>query len=167
MRKIAYLMIAVVILAVSATSCKTTEENYKAAYDIAARKQVGGVSRDVSAFIEREKRLGERKLIMGDSVRVLTQRVKMVEGDDTSIHNYCVVVGDFKQVFNASSFSKRINDVEKDTIKPSYVVVNPEKRYYVIYKGFDTKEEAAGFLKNMDNFKIKIPIEEPWILEKQ
>lgn len=167
MKNIAYLIISLMMLAVSATSCKTTEENYKAAYDIAARKQVGGVSRDVSAFIEREKRLGERKLIMGDSVRVLTQRVKMVEGDDTSIHNYCVVVGDFKQVFNASSFSKRINDVEKDTITPSYVVVNPEKRYYVIYKGFNTKEEAAVFLMNRDNFKIRIPIEEPWILEKQ
>lgn len=166
MRKLVSLMIVAVALSISVTSCKTTEENYKAAYEIAARKQVGGVTRDVSSFIEREKRLGEQKVIMGDSVRMLTQPVRMVDGDDSAIHNYCVVVGDFKQVFNARSFCKRINDAEKDTNIPPYVVVNSEKHYYVIYRGFDTKEEAAGFLKNKENFKVKIPIEEPWILEK-
>lgn len=167
MKKLVYLMIMAVVLSVSTTSCKTTEENYKAAYEIAARKQVGGVNRDVSGFIEREKRLSEQKVILGDSVRVLTQPVRMVDGDDAAIHNYCVVVGDFKQVFNARSFCKRINDAEKDTAVPPYVVVNPEKQYYVVYKGFDTKEDAALFLKNKDNFKVKIPLEEPWILEKQ
>lgn len=164
-KRVVYAMVAAVLLSLTAVSCKTSEENYKAAYDIAARKQVGGVNRDVSSFIEREKRLSEQKVVAGDTVRMLTRRVRMIEGNDADIDNYCVVAGDFKQVFNAKSLSGRINTAEGNTL--SYVVMNPEKLYYVVYRGFDTKEDAASFLKNKDNFKVKLPVEQPWILETQ
>ena len=166
MKKVTYLMLSMAILSLIGTSCKTSEENYKAAYEIAARKQMGETGRDVSGFIEREKRLSDKKVILGDTVKVVTERVKMVDGEDAAIQNYSVVVGDFKQVFNARSFCTRINNAENNAKLPAYVLINNEKRYYVVYRGFATKEEAATFLSNKENFKVKSPLEEPWILEK-
>lgn len=164
MKKTLYLAIVAVLVSMLATSCKTSEENYKAAYDIAARKQIGGAGRDVSGFIEREKRLSEYTRINGDTVRVLTQQVRMIDGDDADVDNFGVVVGDFKQVFNARSFRERIN-AEETTFK-SYVVINGEKRYYVIYRGFDSREDAAKFL-NAKEYKITPQLSEPWVLEMQ
>lgn len=164
MKRIVYTMIAAVLFSLCTTSCKTSEENYKAAYDVALRKQEGGAGRDVSAFIRREQNLAQYKKIDGDSVRIVTETVRMVDGNDADIRNYGVVVGDFKQVFNARSYAKRINDAESDT--PSYVVINAEKRYYVVYRGFDTKEEAAQLLRDK-KYKIGTQLSEPWILEQK
>ena len=84
-------------------------------------------------------------MVAGDSVRLVTERVSMVDGKASDLHKYCVVVGDFKQVFNARSFCTRINEAEANNV--SYVVMNPEKMYYVVYKGFDTKEDAIKHAK--------------------
>jgi len=154
-----------VVMALVAASCKTTEENYRSAYEIAAERKMGSSSnRDLRGFIEREKRLSETRVIAGDSVRVVTERVSLVDGNNGTLHKYCVVVGDFKQVFNARSFRNRINEAEGDSTQ-SYVVMNPEKIYYVVYKGFAVKEDAAMFLRNKDNFKILVPKKDPWIVE--
>lgn len=164
MRKILYILaIAVVTLVV--TSCKTTEENYRSAYEIAAERKMGTSTGDrtLNGFIEREKRLSETKVVAGDSVRIVTEHVSMVDGKASDMHKCCVVVGDFQQVFNARSFCKRINEAEGNT--DSYVVMNAQKVYYVVYKGFATREEAASFLRKKDNFKILVPKKEPWIVE--
>ncbi len=152
------------LVALLLTSCKTTEENYRAAYEIAAeRKANTSVDRNMSGFIEREKRLGQIQVVAGDSVRVVTERVNIVDGETANLHKYCVVVGDFKQVFNARSFSKRINEAEGSAY--SYVIKNSQDVYYVVYRGFDSKDAAAEFLKNKKNFKILVANKEPWIVE--
>ena len=158
-----WIIVMVAVAAMVATSCKTTEENYRSAYEIAAERKMGTANRDLSGFIEREKRLAQTRVVAGDSVRMVTERVTMVDGKNADLHKYCVVVGDFKQVFNARSFRNRINEAEGDST--SYVVMNPEKLYYVVYKGFAVKEDAAEFLRNNDNFKIVVPKKEPWIVE--
>lgn len=165
--RIKWLMMAMVAVLMVATSCKTTEENYRAAYEIAAERKMGGnasMNRDLRGFIEREKRLAETRVVAGDSVRMVTERVTMVDGENANMHRYNVVVGDFKQVFNARSFRNRINEAEGNNDQ-SYVVMDPQKLYYVVYKGFDTEEAAAEFLCNKDNFKILVPKKDPWIVE--
>ena len=152
------------VLVLTMTSCKTTEENYKAAYDIAVQRNQMGADRNVSGFIEREKRLAEYSVVEGDTVRIVTEKVSIIDNEATIVKKYGVVVGDFKQVFNARSYRDRINSTENDSENPSYVIMNPEKKYYVIYKGFDTKEAASAFIKNAANFKITPP-RDPWILE--
>lgn len=163
MRKNWYILFAVAVMAVFAMSCKTTEENYRSAYEIAAERRMGTADRQLGGFIEREKRLAQTRVVAGDSVRMVTERVVMVDGQASDLKKYCVVVGDFKQVFNARSFRTRINEAEGNT--DSYVVMNPEKMYYVVYKGFETKEDAAKFLRDKNNFKIIVPKKEPWIVE--
>ena len=165
MKKTLYLIISVIIISVLGTSCKTTEENYKAAYDTALQKKELGKDRDVSAFIERERRMREYTTVDGDSVKMLSQRVSMLDGNPADVKRYGVVVGNFKQVFNARSFRERVNAAENNTEAPAYVVKNSQNEYLVVYRGFETKSEAAAFLKDKNNFKISTATEEPWILE--
>lgn len=164
MKKIITIVMATVLMSLVMTSCKTSEENYKAAYDIAASKQRSGVDNKVSAFIEREKRLGEVRVVSGDSIRFTSQYVSPLDEENTEIHKYGIVVGDFKQKFNATSYRNRINNETGENT--AYIVVGQDKNYMVIYKGFDTKEEAAEFMKDKSNFKITIPKTGMWILER-
>lgn len=153
------------MMLLSTASCKTTEENYKAAYDIAIRRQETGAGQDVSSFITREKRLNEYKQIGTDSVRIVIENVSIIDNPVTNVGKYGVVVGEFKQVFNAKSYRNRINNTENNSDAPAFVVMNTMKKYYVIYRSFNTKTEAAAFLKDKNNFKIKKQIDEVWILE--
>ena len=153
------------MMLLSAASCKTTEENYKAAYDIAVRRQETGAGQDVSSFITREKRLNEYKQIGTDSVRIVIENVSIIDNPGKNIEKYGVVVGEFKQVFNAKSYRDRINNTENNSDAPAFVVMNTMKKYYVIYRSFNTKTEAAAFLKDKNNFKIKTQIDEVWILD--
>ena len=153
------------MMLLSAASCKTTEENYKAAYDIAVRRQESGAGQDVSSFITREKRLNEYKQIGTDSVRIVIENVSIIDNPGKDIEKYGVVVGEFKQVFNAKSYRDRINNTENNSDSQAFVVMNTMKKYYVIYRSFNTKTEAAAFLKDKNNFKIKTQIDEVWILE--
>ena len=74
-----------------------------------------------------------------------------------------MVVGEYKQAFNARSFRDRLKKEEK----PAYVVIDSEKVYYVIAHGFDTSAEAAAYIKRIDKeVKMRIPIEKPWILAR-
>lgn len=166
MNKTLYLIGSIVfMMLLSAASCKTTEENYKAAYDIAVKKQESGAGRDVSSYISRERRLNEYKQVGTDSVRIVIEHVSVVDGPVNNAKKYGVVVGEFKQVFNARSYRDRINNAENSPETPAFVVMNAMKQYYVIYRSFDTKTEAAAFMKNKGNFKINTQTDEVWILE--
>lgn len=166
MNKTLYLIGSIVfMMLLSAASCKTTEENYKAAYDIAVKKQESGAGRDVSSYISRERRLNEYKQVGTDSVRIVIEHVSVVDGPVNNAKKYGVVVGEFKQVFNARSYRDRINNAENSLETPAFVVMNAMKQYYVIYRSFDTKTGAAAFMKNKGNFKINTQTDEVWILE--
>ncbi|MBR2379165.1 MAG: SPOR domain-containing protein, partial [Bacteroidaceae bacterium] len=100
-----------------------------------------------------------------DSVRIVIENVSIIDNPGKDIEKYGVVVGEFKQVFNAKSYRDRINNTENNSDSPAFVVMNTMKKYYVIYRSFNTKTEAAAFLKDKNNFKIKTQIDEVWILE--
>lgn len=166
MNKAYYLlnMVAFMLL-LSVASCKTTEENYKAAYDIAVKKQESGAGKDVSTIISQEKRKREYQLIGKDSIRVKTEYISMIDGPVNNVEKYGIVVGEFKQVFNARSYRNRINNIENDSVNPAFVVMNRMKQYYVIYRSFESKNAAAAFMKNESNFKVRNKAKETWILE--
>lgn len=164
MRK--FLLTAVATLAaISFNSCKTSEANYKAAYDITANKVKSRNDVDSTTY---NKILAEKKeataVVAGDSVRLITLRVNIVDDKPSDMKPYGVVVGEYKQVFNARSFRDRL----KNENKPAYLVMDGSRMYYVIVHGFDTSAEASQYMKRLDKeVKMKIPIEHPWILARQ
>lgn len=153
------------MLLLSVASCKTTEENYKAAYDIAVKKQESGAGKEVSSIISQEKRKREYQLIGKDSIRVKTEYISIIDGPVNNVEKYGIVVGEFKQVFNARSYRNRINNIENDSVNPAFVVMNRMKQYYVIYRSFESKNDAVAFMKNESNFKVRNKAKETWILE--
>ncbi len=142
------------------TSCKSSESNYRMAYEKAKAAMNDGVSAETTARIETEKK-SNTAVIAGDSLRLITDRVNIVDDKSAVMKPFGVVVGEYKQLFNARSFRDRL----KKEGQPAYVVMNGERMYFVVAHGFDTSVEAAEFLKNVRaKVKMKIPIEKPWIL---
>ena len=104
-------------------------------------------------------------VVNGDSVRVVALHTN-VFGDSASVaKRYGVVVAQFKQKFNATSMRDRLR---KEEGFPSYVLFGgPEKKYFVIVKGFDELDVAAAFLKTIDtHVRIKVLEPVPWIIER-
>ena len=98
-----FLLLAIATL--SLTACKTTEANYRAAYEMALQKDKEGIDEETYALIKQEEapqEIGSE----GDKLRVITQSVvvtKNAGNDDASIRRYNVAIGSFRQVFNAKA----------------------------------------------------------------
>ena len=157
-------LIAVACLAMLAlTSCHTTEENYKASYDIAAEKARKGIGDETYNKIVAEQNKNT-DVINGDSVRILHRNVGYVDikREETKVYN--VVVAQFKQRTNARSMSKRL----KEQGHNSYVLFSStDNMNIVVVEGFDTVEEAADFIKNAGKkIKMKVNLNKVWILKR-
>lgn len=157
-----FFVFILLIVGLSFTSCKTSEANYRAAYQIAKNKHNAeeGVDRDTYDKIVAEQ-TSNTAVVSGDSVRLVQMHVNVVDDDEQLQRPYGVVVGEYKQPFNARSFRDRL----KQEDKPAYVVMDGERVYYVIARAFDTSREAAEYLRRVrDDVQMRIPIEKPWIL---
>ncbi|MBR1544044.1 MAG: hypothetical protein IJ626_04030 [Muribaculaceae bacterium] len=152
------------VLTLMLTACHTTEENYKRAYDIAKEKRIESIGAEEYAKIEAEK-TKYNTVIAGDSVRLIRAHANVVDMDkDFVVPRYCVVVAEFNQVFNATSYAARLRDEEH---LPSFVLkVARDKNHVVVVKAFDEKVAALSYLKSIDkHVKMKL-LATPWILEK-
>lgn len=157
-------ILAVVCIMTCATSCKSSEANYRVAYEKAKANMIerDGVDAETYARIVAEKK-SNTAVVAGDSLRLITDRVNIVDDEPATMKPYGVVVGEYKQLFNARSFRDRL---KKEGL-PAYVVMNGERMYFVVAHGFDTSVDAAVFLKDVrSKIKMKIPIEKPWILAR-
>lgn len=146
--------------ALSLSSCKTTEKNYHDAYEV-AKIQKKETTNDpaITKLIEEEKR-GRETVINNDTVRVKSEFTTPVESNGKT--PLCgIVVGNFKQIFNAQSFKTRL--ISKG-YKDAYLLKDRDGTYFVMIQGFDTIEGAAAYLKNFKNYvPFAIPIK-PYIL---
>lgn len=134
------------IAALSLTACKTTEANYRAAYEMALQKDKEGIDEETYALIKQEEapqEIGSE----GDKLRVITQSVvvtKNAGNDDASIRRYNVAIGSFRQVFNAKAMRGRIVDKGYDV----FIVQTSEPTYYVI-AACDTQEQAKEVIERL------------------
>lgn len=143
------------------TSCKTSEKNYKTAYEIAKAKQETDIDPDIAQRIEDEKH-GNVTEINGDSIRIKTEYLTIVEDTLTNIPKYGVAVGNFKQIFNARMFKKRL--IGKQF--PAYILKDKFGELYVVAKGFEELNNAVICAKSIrQNIGFPLPIE-PFIICK-
>ena len=145
------------------TSCHTTEENYRASYELAANKTKEGVGADTYAKIVAEQRRNT-DVVNGDSVRIVAHFVGLIDVEKAQTKRYNVVLRGFKQVVNARSMRDRLI---KEGHNAYVLYYEKEKLYYVIIEAFDTREGAADFLHNAKSrVKMNVPLDNLWILEK-
>ncbi len=125
-----------------AAGCKTTEANYKAAYEAAAAQRQSQADA-ADDFLNRPDSTVVRTMFLSP--------VKLADDDvvtPASTPKYCVVVNRFKQVFNARALCRRLRG---EGYADAFVVGNTDDEYFVAAFGAGTQEEAralAGRLRS-------------------
>lgn len=130
-----YILGSVLTSIVVLTGCRTSEANYRAAYEqaVAGREEESGIDRTVYDRIRQEAVVSNRVVEGGDTVAVRRERIKPVDTDGgVSLQDAYVVVAQFKQLFNARSLCRRL----KDSGYPDAVLLSTrEPLYYVAISG--------------------------------
>ncbi len=158
---------AILILSVAAgmTGCKTTEANYRAAYEKAMAKRNEGIDSATVSAIDKEDVPPVRRVAEGVSFPVVTKFVKIVDGGGISregIKKYSVVMTVFKQRFNAISLRERLVD---NNLYPGAFVVQTGDDYLVAAGSTDNPNEALALYEEVatgNKFPVKSPF--PWVL---
>ncbi|MBD5267914.1 MAG: hypothetical protein HDS41_07070 [Bacteroides sp.] len=153
------------VMLLVASGCKTTEANYRAAYEVAKEKSADKSPVDGTVYDQmRREAIDSRLIVSGDSLPMLTVQVATVPEYSTpeSVKQYSVVVNQFKQVFNAKSQVARLRE---SGYPGALLVVTAEPLYYVVAESVATPDEAAAaFKKVMEDKNIVKKSPFPWIL---
>ena len=148
--------------------CKTTEANYRQAYEkaIAARDSSDHIDTTIYGQIRRQFNEQAVVTVSGDTVSVRVMHVRVTPdggGIAENLHRYNVVAGQFKQLFNARSMRNRMAD---NGFPGAFVVETAEPYYYVVASSHNTAAEASAALKSIlqaDAIRMKEPC--PFILD--
>ncbi len=135
-----------------ATACKTSEANYRAAYDKAVAGREGGMAIDSTVYGKVRREMRSSYLIAdGDSLPLRTMHVSAtpaVEGEkaDPVASRYGIVAGQFKTLFNARSLCARLRAAGYETAS---IVQTAEPYYYVVATWCADGSEAAAALRRL------------------
>lgn len=127
------IIIAVAFIA-ALTSCRTSEANYRAAYEQAVnrRDDTPGIDKTVYDKIRREA-VSSTRVVGGDTIAVKRERVKLAEpAEGETMQQSYVVVAQFKQLFNARSLCSRL---KAGGYPDATLLVTREPLYYVAVAG--------------------------------
>ena len=164
MKKTLYLLL-VLAATVVLTSCHSSEQNYREAYEKAMERRQTGIGAETYAKIEAERQRYTH-VINGDSVRMVYVNANVAIDSTDVAQDYNVVVATFSQRINAKSYRDRLR--EECGLTGSYVLFGgKDKQYFVVAQGFDNSGDAAAMLRDLDKrvcIKILEPL--PWILKK-
>ncbi|MDE6715010.1 MAG: hypothetical protein K2J74_00830 [Muribaculaceae bacterium] len=157
-----YKFILAVTLPLMAVGCKTTEQNYRNAYLTAKESQRQKADSDADNRIEAERNGIPTKV--GDiMVPIKAGYFSEVEHTDESgtPARFSVVVGQFKQIFNARMFRNRL--IENKC--KAYILRDGSGEFYVVARGFDSIDEATKYIADINkNLPVKVPIE-PFVIK--
>lgn len=131
------ILILACLTAVAFASCKTTEANYREAYQkaVAARN----VDDDIDAA-----QLPSKYVIEGpDTIAVKVENVSVLKTDDAQaqLNAFSVVVAKFRQRFNAMSLRERL---VQSGYAGAIVAATASDGYYVIAASFPTARKAKA-----------------------
>ncbi len=165
MKSTLYIIVAFVLASMVMTSCHSSEENYREAYEKAMERRQTGIGAETYAKIEAERQRYTH-VINGDSVRMVYVNANVAIDSTDVAHDFNVIVATFTQRINAKSYRDRLR--EECGLTGSYVLFGgKDKQYFVVAQGFDNSGDAAAMLHDLDKrvcIKILEPL--PWILKK-
>lgn len=152
MKKLTF--IAIVLASLGIASCKTTEANYKAAYDIAKSTQQSeeesdnGLNEETRRLLAGNRKTAKAQTIVGnDTIEVTTLFVKMEQGSHDRVPQYSVVLNAFTQKFNAQAMMQRLIDAG---FTDAYVFCTSTPDYYVAADGKDDIAEIPAILQQVE-----------------
>lgn len=143
------------------SGCKTTEENYRAAYEktMAARQE--GEDLDDTIYGRERRQMKSATVDTPDGpLEVRSQLVRVTEGGGgipENLKRFNVVAGQFKQLFNATSLRERL---VAGGYPGAFVVETAEPYYYVVAASYADASEAAEALEELGK-KSPVTMKEP------
>ena len=125
------------------TACKTTEANYRTAYEqaVGQQRQSSGIDSTIYARI-RNQATASMLAVGADSLPLRTEYVSYTKGEGATADNtfaYNIVVGQFKQIFNARQMRKRLME---NGWPATRILQTREPLYYVIVESVPTPAAA-------------------------
>lgn len=161
------LMLLVGAMLPTAWSCKTSEANYRAAYELARQKETAGVDSTVYSAIRREER-PQTVVIGGDTLAMKSEYVRLTDGcggTSEGFRPYNVVIARFKQLFNAKSVRSRAIEAG---YSDAFIVQTREPLYYVVAVSCATPAEAREALADVSRREPVVMRDPcPFILHKR
>lgn len=154
------LIIVILAMAVAATSCKTSEKNYREAYE---RTIAGDSTRTAfeQTIYGAQRRAVQHGAIVSGTDSVATQRLncritpKQAGVTADSLHKYNVCVASFKQLFNATSVRNRLKD---NGYPNAFIVQTTEPFYYVVALSTSDMAVAVAALRTLaDKPPFRLP----------
>ena len=131
---------AAAAVALMAGGCKTTEANYRSAYEKALEKRNEGLSADEIAAFAREEAI-PRTVFRGDSIPLRGAYVKCVDGGvGGQVLPYSVAVATFRQKFNAESVFKRL---QAAGFSRAALLIDKDEHYLVVATTDSTLENCC------------------------
>lgn len=155
MKKLLLICLAIIGLC----ACKTTEANYRAAYERAAAARDGADPLEGTIYGASRRNTPQATVTMeGDTTVERTIRVRVTEGGGGITENlrpFSVAIAGFKQAFNAKSLRNRLAD---DGYPAAFVVETAEPYYYVILSSHSTRAEAMRALTASKTDSLPVPL---------
>jgi hypothetical protein len=153
-------LLIAIALASLFVGCKTTEENYRQAYE----KAISGRNNDIDTTLygNFRRELKEQGVITtsGEKIAIRTAALSLVDANEssTTLKKYSVVVGQFKQVFNARSMRDRLKAVG---FNQAEVIQTAEPFYYVITSTHNKVESADSAMQALSTKQLPIKLTDP------
>ncbi|MDE6454049.1 MAG: hypothetical protein K2L27_07600 [Muribaculaceae bacterium] len=140
------------ILALAAASCRTSEANYRAAYEKAVAVRDDATPLDSTVYGKMRREMQRSVLVAGtDTVPVRVLHVSPTPAADgtpgTIRAPYGIVAGQFKQLFNARSLCARLHETG---YTEASVVNTAEPYYYVVASWQPDAASAAAALRELE-----------------
>lgn len=161
--KIIKAICVVSIFVLIAVSCRTTEKNYREAYELA--KGTGTLQDTLIANLIAEDQAPVEVEVAGRIMKMRKEYVSIVTDKDVTkdmLKRFNVVVGRFKQLFNARSMATRMSSLGYS----SFVVVDRTSSYFVVAAATDMSEEAlVMYEKVLSDNRVVYKTPFPWVLE--
>ncbi len=147
-------------------SCRTSEANYRAAYEraVAGRDSALAIENTVYGRDRRDFATHTVTLSDGRSIGLVGRHVRVADDSGAlpeQMKRYNVVVGRFKQIFNARDMRNRL----ADSVYPGALVLQTAEPYYYVVSGsYSTLEEAADAMEAIgDRVSMRPPM--PFIID--
>lgn len=152
-------LICVIAIVMALTGCKTSEANYRAAYEVAKEKRTQEIDAMTDASLAKAE-MPQMQAIGETDMPVITLRLYAVaaEGANSVVPKlYSVAVAKFKQLFNARSLCQRLRE---GGLESAFVTMDREKNYYVITGTTSNEKEVVAIMSETESnnvFKAKTP----------
>ncbi|MDE6445174.1 MAG: SPOR domain-containing protein [Muribaculaceae bacterium] len=125
------------------TGCKTTEKNYKAAYDVAIQKKKAENSAEelgIEGMLEQTE--GPSKRVMaGATFYFESRKLKRVDTSEVMRGRYCVVIASYKMKTNCLA---QVKDMQEKGYE-AFAAQDGDGKYYVVIGVLPSLQEAAEF----------------------